>query len=100
MVKQLSWKELQEIKRKDQEEVLEAWKKGELSDGSEYSDEEKQSMIDNSHVKIELLHVSHYEYDPYGNAVVIDGALGIENLYRFSTKYFDDEVGLYYYGYR
>ena len=39
MAKQLSWQELREIKRKDQDAVLEAWKKGDLSDGSEYSDE-------------------------------------------------------------
>ena len=72
MVKQLSWKELQEIKRKDQDAVLEAWKNGELSDGSEYSDDEKQAMIDNSHVKVELLHVSHYEYDPWVEEMMDD----------------------------
>ena len=72
MVKILSWKELQAIKRKDQEEVLEAWKKGELSDGSEYSDEEKQAMIDEFNSSIEFIHVSRYEYDPWVEEMMDD----------------------------
>ncbi|MCD4780544.1 MAG: RHS repeat-associated core domain-containing protein [Candidatus Omnitrophica bacterium] len=43
---------------------------------------------------------AHYEYDPYGNSVLESGALASSNPYRFSTKYFDSEYGLYYYGYR
>jgi RHS repeat-associated protein len=39
-----------------------------------------------------------YEYDAYGNALVAAGG-GI-NLFRFSTKYYDAETGMYYYGYR
>lgn len=40
--------------------------------------------------------VAQYEYDPYGNAIVATG----DNPFRFSTKFFDDETGLLYYGYR
>ncbi len=72
MAKQLSWQELQEIKRKDQDAVLEAWKKGELSDGSEYSDEEKQAMIDEFRSSIEFIHVSRYEYDPWVEEMMDD----------------------------
>ena len=41
--------------------------------------------------------VSHYEYDPYGNAIA---PIVSDNPFRFSTKYLDAETGLYYYGYR
>ena len=41
---------------------------------------------------------AHYEYDPFGNAALESGSL--DNTFRFSTKYFDQETGLYYYGYR
>jgi len=40
--------------------------------------------------------VAQYEYDPYGNGIVATG----DNPFRFSTKFFDDETGLLYYGYR
>ncbi len=47
---------------------------------------------------------AHYEYDPYGNVIVADDvdSSGIvsANPIRFSTKWFDVETGLYYYGYR
>ena len=43
---------------------------------------------------------AHYEYDPYGNVVKSLGSFAAINPYRFSTKYFDSESGLYYYGYR
>ena len=44
--------------------------------------------------------VARYVYDPYGTVVNRSGALADENMYRFSTKYTDDETGLVYYGYR
>jgi RHS repeat-associated protein len=44
--------------------------------------------------------LAHYEFDPYGNAAVSTGSLSAVNPFRFSTKYTDDETGLYYYGYR
>ena len=44
--------------------------------------------------------VAHYEYDPFGKLVDKSGGFADENLFRFSTKYFDAETGLYYYGYR
>jgi RHS repeat-associated protein len=44
--------------------------------------------------------LAHYEFDPYGNATVSTVSLVAVNPFRFSTKYTDDETGLYYYGYR
>jgi RHS repeat-associated protein len=51
--------------------------------------------------------VAHYEYDPYGNVVnspasqdVDSSGYAFVNPFRFSTKWLDDESGLYYYGYR
>jgi RHS repeat-associated protein len=43
---------------------------------------------------------AHYEYDPYGNITVESGALAKENPFCYSSKYFDQETGLLYYGYR
>ncbi|MFO7607501.1 MAG: RHS repeat-associated core domain-containing protein [Desulfurivibrionaceae bacterium] len=43
---------------------------------------------------------AHYEYDPYGNTIKAVGSLAEGNPYRFSTKYFDVETELYYYGIR
>lgn len=44
--------------------------------------------------------VAHYEYSPFGETIVATGDLAQNNPFRFSTKYFDDEAGLSYYGYR
>ena len=44
--------------------------------------------------------VAHYEYDPFGNVVNSSGVFAGENPFKFSTKPFDAETGLYYYGYR
>jgi RHS repeat-associated protein len=44
--------------------------------------------------------VAHYEYDPYGNVTAQSGAYAEINPFRFSTKYWDDETGLGYWGYR
>jgi RHS repeat-associated protein len=44
--------------------------------------------------------VASYTYDPYGNLIAQSGRMASANPYRFSTKYFDTETGLYYYGYR
>ena len=41
-----------------------------------------------------------YEYDPYANLLSAAGPQAGANPFRFSTKYYDDETGLYYYGYR
>jgi RHS repeat-associated protein len=43
---------------------------------------------------------ARYEYDPYGNLTDLGGAYADANAYRFSTKYFDEETNMYYYGYR
>lgn len=44
--------------------------------------------------------VAHYEYDPFGRAVVAEGAMATVNLFRFSTKHWDDATGLGYWGFR
>jgi len=44
--------------------------------------------------------IAHYEYDPYGNLIASSGAYVSANPFRFSTKWYDVETGLYYYGYR
>ncbi|NCC61476.1 MAG: RHS repeat protein [Verrucomicrobiae bacterium] len=44
--------------------------------------------------------VAQYEYDPFGNVSAQSGALADDFVYRFSTKFTDDETGLVYYGYR
>ncbi len=53
-------------------------------------------LIDSSDGSIEAA----YQYDPYGNLVGSTGDYADDNSYRFSTKYFDIETELYYYGYR
>ncbi len=44
--------------------------------------------------------VAHFENDSPGNDVLAAVSLSAGNRYRFSTKYFDQETNLYYYGYR
>ena len=44
--------------------------------------------------------VAHYEYSPYGDVTSSTGAEAGNNKIRFSTKYWDDETGLGYWGYR
>ena len=44
--------------------------------------------------------VAAYEYDAFGRTVSQSGSLADFFPHRFSTKYFDAETGLYYYGYR
>jgi RHS repeat-associated protein len=41
-----------------------------------------------------------YEYDPYGTRTNLPQVLEFDQPFRFSTKYFDAETGLYYFGYR
>jgi RHS repeat-associated protein len=53
-----------------------------------------RQLIDNNTGSVS----SHYEYDPFGNLIKDDDTKGLMNSYRFSTKYSDDEIGLYYYG--
>ncbi|MCP4351083.1 MAG: RHS repeat-associated core domain-containing protein [Desulfobacterales bacterium] len=43
---------------------------------------------------------AHYEYDPFGNIIKAEGEYRDSNPYRFSTKYFDAETGLIYFGFR
>ena len=44
--------------------------------------------------------VAQYTYDAFGNTISQSGPLAGFFRHRFSTKYFDTETGLYYYGYR
>ena len=44
--------------------------------------------------------VAEYVYDAFGNFLSQSGPLADAFRFRFSTKYFDMETGLYYYGYR
>jgi RHS repeat-associated protein len=44
--------------------------------------------------------LAHYEYDPYANLTGSTGDYADENPVRFSTKYWDNETGLGYWGYR
>ncbi|MGI5870397.1 MAG: RHS repeat-associated core domain-containing protein, partial [Kiritimatiellia bacterium] len=44
--------------------------------------------------------VARYAYDPFGNTIEQTGALADTFALRFSTKHFDAETGLYYYGRR
>ena len=44
--------------------------------------------------------VAVYEYGPFGESLRTTGPAALDNPFRFSTKYTDDETGLLYYGYR
>ena len=44
--------------------------------------------------------VAAYEYDDFGRLISQTGPMAEDFRIRFSTKYFDPETGLYYYGYR
>jgi RHS repeat-associated protein len=44
--------------------------------------------------------VAHREFDAYGNTLVATGSLVHELHFWFSSKYLDEETGLYYFGYR
>ncbi len=43
---------------------------------------------------------AHYEYNPFGGAITSSGTKVNDFHFRFSSKYFDDETGLYNYGLR
>jgi len=43
---------------------------------------------------------AHYIYDAFGGTVSLSGDMADDFAFRFSSKYFDDETGLCYYGYR
>jgi RHS repeat-associated protein len=44
--------------------------------------------------------VAHYLYDPYGNTLALSGPLADANTMRFSSKEWQENTGLYYYGFR
>ena len=41
---------------------------------------------------------ARYEYDPFGAIIRSSGPMSSNNFFRFSTKYYDDETDLSYYG--
>jgi|GEM_PF-3004565 len=43
---------------------------------------------------------ARYEYDPYGNLILSSGPYKDANPFRFSTKWYDVETDMYYFGYR
>ena len=43
---------------------------------------------------------AHYEYAPFGAALVMHGVEAQSNPWRFSSEYAEDDVGLVYYNYR
>ena len=44
--------------------------------------------------------VAEYSYDAFGNTISSSGSMASVFPHRFSTKYYDAETDLYYYGYR
>ena len=44
--------------------------------------------------------VASYAYDAFGRTIAQSGSMADVFPFRFSTKYYDAETGLYYYGYR
>jgi RHS repeat-associated protein len=44
--------------------------------------------------------VAEYTYDAFGGIIAQSGSMADAFRHRFSTKYYDTETGLYYYGYR
>ena len=44
--------------------------------------------------------VASYAYDAFGRTITQSGTMADVFPFRFSTKYYDAETGLYYYGYR
>ncbi|MGI6494691.1 MAG: RHS repeat domain-containing protein [Kiritimatiellia bacterium] len=44
--------------------------------------------------------VAEYTYDAFGCTIEATGSMADAFRHRFSTKYYDAEIGLYYYGYR
>ena len=44
--------------------------------------------------------VAEYTYDAFGKLIASSGPMADVLAFRYSTKYYDPETGLYYYGYR
>ncbi len=51
-------------------------------------------------VNTNQLLAAKYAYDPYGNLLGLSGPLAEANSYRFSSKEYQANAGLYYYGFR
>lgn len=43
---------------------------------------------------------ARYEYGPFGELITLSGVAAIHNPFRFSTKFYDEETKLVYFGYR
>ena len=52
------------------------------------------------YVSIDGTIAAHYEYDAFGRTIAQSGDLTDSFAFRFSTKYWEDEGALYYYGHR
>lgn len=44
--------------------------------------------------------LANYAYGPFGEKISATGPLAQSNPFRYATKYFDEETGLYYFGHR
>jgi RHS repeat-associated protein len=44
--------------------------------------------------------VAKYVYDPFGSLLSMRGSLAAANIYRFSSKQWDANIGFYYFGFR
>ena len=44
--------------------------------------------------------VAHHEYDPFGQEIVSSGSKAGDFAVKFSSKFEEEEVGVYYYGFR
>ena len=53
-----------------------------------------------TYVKEQGAIVAEYAYDAFGEIIAQSGTMDDAFPHRFSTKYYDSETGLYYYGYR
>jgi len=70
------------------------------SDGNSYFVFEDANGNVTDYVDINGAIVAHYDFDAYGNIISSAGSKKDDFLFRFSTKYFDRETGLYAYIFR
>ena len=59
-----------------------------------------QSVIREEELKKRVATAHFGKYDDFGRTISQSGPMAEDFRHRFSTKYFDAETGLYYYGYR
>ena len=59
-----------------------------------------QSVIREEELKKRIATAHFGKYDDFGSTISQSGTMAEDFRIRFSTKYYDPETGLYYYGYR